>query len=200
MTTKKPLAKKAPKKSVDQRTSRSIHQETESNVTRIIEIETAQKKSRSVGQKLSEAIAAFCGSTTFVWVHVVWFGGWILMNSVFKLYQFDPFPYTFLTLVVSLEAIFLSTFILISQNHETLLTERRNQLDLQINMLAEKENTKILELLKAIAEEVGVPSDDEAMESLLEPLEPEKLVEQIMSATGGDPKEADPAAAKKKRS
>ena len=62
--------------------------------------------------------------------------------------HFDPFPFTFLTLVVSLEAIFLSAFILISQNHETRLSERRNQLDLQINLLTEQENTKMLKLLE----------------------------------------------------
>ena len=85
-------------------------------------------------------IANFCGSMTFVWIHVGWFGGWIVINAATR-FQFDPFPFTFLTLVVSLEAIFLSTFILISQNQETRMTERRNHLDLQINMLAEKEDT-----------------------------------------------------------
>ena len=196
MTTKKQQAKNS---SGDRDTAKSIHDETETNVNKIIEIETAHKQSRTVGEKLSEAIAAFCGSMTFVWVHVAWFGGWILMNSVFQWYQFDPFPYTFLTLVVSLEAIFLSTFILISQNHETQLTERRNHLDLQINMLAEQENTKMLELLHAIAEKVGVEVDDDAMAAMLEPMEPEKLVEQILSAKGDDPKEAKPSAGRQKK-
>jgi uncharacterized membrane protein len=70
---------------------------------------------------------------TFVWVHVVWFGLWILINPIPGVKHIDPFPFTFLTLVVSLEAIFLSTFILISQNHDTRISERRNYLDLQIN-------------------------------------------------------------------
>lgn len=96
----------------------------------------------------------------FVYVHIVWFGGWIIINTIFTTLQFDPFPYTFLTLVVSLEAIFLSTFILISQNQETRLTEHRNHLDLQINMLAEKENTKMLQLLQRVAVKVGIPDDD----------------------------------------
>src|SRR3954471_18601244 len=94
-----------------------IHREIESNIGKIVEIENAQKLQMSPGEKISEAIARFCGSVTFVYVHIVWFGGWIVINSVLKNMQFDPFPYTFLTLVVSLEAIFLSTFILISQNH-----------------------------------------------------------------------------------
>ncbi len=112
------------------------------------------------------------------------------MNSVFTFYQFDPFPYTFLTLVVSLEVTFLSTFILISQNHETQLTECRNHLDLQIHMLAEQENTKMLELLQAIAETVGISFDDVSVKPLLGPIDPQTLVEQITSAKGDDPKVA----------
>ena len=114
------------------------------------------------------------------------------MNSVLGWYQFDPFPFTFLTLVVSLEAIFLSTFILISQNHETQLTERRNHLDLQINLLSEQENTKMLELLRLVAEKVGVPCEDLEMEVFEEEMKPEKMFEQIMSATGSDPEDAKP--------
>src|SRR5436190_16695636 len=98
--------------------------------------------------------------------------------------KIDPYPFTFLTFIVSLEAIFLSTFILISQNHETRLTERRNHLDLQINMLAEQENTKILELLQLIADRMGIRVDDPETEALAEPVEPERLVEQIMSVSG----------------
>ena len=190
MTAKKKPIKKSADGELEKGLPKGLSSATDKNVNKIIEIEKAQKLNRTRGEKISEAIAGFCGSMTFVWVHVAWFGGWILINSVFTTYQFDPFPYTFLTFVVSLEAIFLSTFILISQNHETKLTERRNHLDLQINMLSEQENTKMLELLSLIAEKVGVPTDDPAMETLKEEIEPETLVEQIMSATGSNPKEA----------
>ncbi len=190
MAAKKTIAKKSSTKAE----TKPLVNETSNNVKKIVKIENAQKQNRSVGEKISEAIAAFCGSMVFVYVHIVWFGGWIVINSFIQGLQFDPFPYTFLTLVVSLEAIFLSTFILISQNHETKLTERRNHLDLQINMLAEQENTKMLELLGLIAEKVGVAANDPAMEVLKEEIDPETLVEQIMSATGEDPKEAKPKA------
>jgi uncharacterized membrane protein len=116
----------------------------------------------------------------FVWVHVICFGGWILINSVPGISHLDPFPFTFLTLVVSLEAIFLSTFILISQNHDTKISERRNHLDLQINLLSEQENTRMLAMLSAIAAKVGaeVP-DDPHSQALREETTPEKLVAQI---------------------
>jgi uncharacterized membrane protein len=98
--------------------------------------------------------------------------------------HFDPYPFTFLTLVVSLEAIFLSTFILISQNHETRLSERRNQLDLQINLLTEQENTKMLKILERIADKVGASTqDDPSLQVLEQSTRPEKLVEQIEEAT-----------------
>ena len=115
---------------------------------------------------------------------VIWFAGWILANSLPGFRPFDPFPFTFLTLVVSLEAIFLSTFILISQNHETRLSERRNQLDLQVNLLTEQENTKMLRMLERIAEKVGANTDDDpSLQVLDQATNPEKLVEQIEQAS-----------------
>jgi uncharacterized membrane protein len=110
--------------------------------------------------------------------------GWIIINIIPGVGHFDPFPFTFLTLVVSLEAIFLSTFILISQNHETRLSERRNQLDLQINLLTEQENTKMLTLLARIAKKVGARRDDDPHLQVLEQAtQPEKLVDQIEETT-----------------
>jgi len=138
----------------------SLALETRKNVNRIIAIERAQKRNRTFGERPSEVIAKFCRRMTFVWVHVAWFGAWIVVNNFIPSLTFDPFPFTFLTFVVSLEAIFLSTFILISRNNETKLTERRNHLDLQINMLSEQENTKMIEILRQIAEKAGVPCDD----------------------------------------
>src|SRR4029079_5842946 len=120
-----------------------------------------------------EVIARFCGSMTFVWVHVAWFGAWILINALPGLPHLDPFPFTFLTLVVSLEAIFLSTFILISQNHDTRISERRNHLDLQLNLLSEQENTQMIRMLRAIAEKLGVEvTNDFHLTALSEKTEP----------------------------
>jgi uncharacterized membrane protein len=83
-------------------------------------------------------------------------------------------------LVVSLEAIFLSTFILISQNHEHRVSERRNHLDLQINLLTEQENTVMLAMLEAIATKVGADvSRDPRIPELIKETQPEKLAKQI---------------------
>lgn len=158
----------------------SADQLTQRNVETILQLEKAAKNERSKSDFVAAAIAQFCGSMTFVWVHVLWFGAWIVINSVPGIWHIDPFPFTFLTLVVSLEAIFLSTFILISQNHETKITERRNHLDLQINLLSEQENTAMLHLLQQIAEKVGVdPAEHSHVKPLQEPTQPEKLARQI---------------------
>src|SRR6185503_17053929 len=97
-----------------------------------------------------------------------WFAVWIGWNVVAPpRLHFDPYPFTFLTFVVSLEAIFLSTFILISQNHEELLARRRNHLDLQINLLSEQENSQIIKMLTSIQSHLKMARDPEG-ESLRE--------------------------------
>ena len=154
---------------------------TADNVESIIKLEQQTKAQRTRSDLIAEAIARFCGSMSFVWVHVVWFGAWVLLNMLPGLPHIDPFPFTFLTLVVSLEAIFLSTFILISQNHDARISERRNHLDLQINLLSEQENTKMIAMLRAIAEKVGAGevNGDPKIELMAQDLKPEKVAEQI---------------------
>jgi uncharacterized membrane protein len=162
----------------------SVEELTERNVRAIIELEQAAKLKRTLSQRMSHSIAKFCGSMAFFWVHVAWFGGWILMNTLPGVHHVDPFPFTFLTLLVSLEAIFLSTFILIAQNEETRQTDRRNALDLQINLLTEQENTKMLQLLGRIAQKLDVSlEDDRALSVLEQATRPEKLAEQIDEAS-----------------
>jgi len=158
----------------------SVDQLTQRNIEAVRQLEEAAKEERTASDRVAEVIAKFCGSMTFVWVHVAWFGIWVLINVIPRLPHIDPFPFTFLTLVVSLEAIFLSTFILISQNHDSKISERRNHLDLQINLLSEQENTQMLVILRAIAEKVGANlSSHDQVEALSEETKPQRLVKQI---------------------
>ena len=152
----------------------------ERNVEVVQKLEEAAKQERTTSDRLATIIANFCGSMKFVWVHVMWFSAWIVVNLIPGVRHVDPFPFTFLTLVVSLEAIFLSTFILISQNHDTRISERRNNLDLQINLLSEQENTKMLMMLRAIARQVGAEIEhDEEMAVLAQDTELETVIEHI---------------------
>ena len=156
---------------------------TRQNVHAMRQLEEAAMARRTGADRVAAAIARFCGRMSFVWIHVGLFAAWIAYNSLPWFRPFDPYPFTFLTLVVSLEAIFLSTFILISQNYDMRVSERRNQLDLQINLLAEQENTKALQILERIAKKVGAHiSDDPQVRALEEATRPESLVQQIDEA------------------
>ena len=158
----------------------SADQLTEQNVETVTRLEEAAREQRTPSDCLAEKIASFCGSMRFVWVYVAWFGGWILLNSIPGIAHVDPFPFTFLTLIVSLEAIFLSTFILISQNLDSRISERRSHLDLQLNLLSEQENTKMIVMLHAIAARVGADlTQDPHLKALSEETQPERLIEQI---------------------
>jgi uncharacterized membrane protein len=168
---------------------------TRKNVQAMHRLEEAAMARRTGADRVAAAIARFCGSMTFVWIHVALFAAWIGYNTLPWFKPFDPYPFTFLTLIVSLEAIFLSTFILISQNYDMRISERRNQLDLQINLLAEQENTKTLQILERIARKVGAHgTDDPQVRALEEATRPDSLVEQIEEAyrqDAGEPPKKD---------
>jgi len=158
----------------------SVEHLTQRNIEVVRKLEEAANQERTTSDRVARMIARFCGSMTFVWVHVIGFAGWIALNLVPGVKHIDPFPFTFLTFIVSLEAIFLSTFILISQNQDTRISDRRNHLDLQINLLSEQENTKMLLMLQTIAEKVGAEIEpDEDVTVLAQETELEKVVAQI---------------------
>jgi uncharacterized membrane protein len=105
--------------------------------------------------KLANAITAFTGSMRFVYLHLALYGGWILSNLLPGLPHFDP-TFVILAMAASVEAIFLSTFVLISQNRAMAATDKRDDLDLHINLLAEHELTKLIVMVAAIAEKLQV--------------------------------------------
>ncbi|MDD5039925.1 MAG: DUF1003 domain-containing protein [Patescibacteria group bacterium] len=107
-----------------------------------------EKLSRS--DRVAIAIAQFTGRMVFVWIHVGLFIAWIIFNVVTHDRAWDPYPFIFLTFVVSLEAIFLSTFVLIAQNREAQRSEIREQLDYEVNIKAEKEIQEIKEMLQKL--------------------------------------------------
>src|SRR5882672_7692637 len=111
---------------------------TQKNISAVSAMEHEALASRSYGQRLGDVIACSVGQMWFILAHAVWFGVWVALNYglIPGLRPFDPFPFQFLTFVVSLEAIFLSLFILVSQNRANQQADRRSHLDLQINLLA----------------------------------------------------------------
>jgi uncharacterized membrane protein len=158
----------------DQNLPDSVRELTERNITLISEIEATAKAKRTITDRVVSQITGFCGHIIFVWAHLIWFGVWIGLNLTHFL-NFDPYPFSTLTTTVALEAIFLSSLVLISQNKQALLIERRGHLDLQINLLAEQENTKIL----TIQEHLGIKDNQPDTAVLLEATQPASMFEQI---------------------
>ena len=134
----------------------------ERNIRTIVRLRRQAKRERSAQDRIADAVTEFSGQTVFVYVHIVWFGIWILVNEGgTRFHPFDPFPYGLLTMIVSLEAIFLSTFVLISQNRLSEEAERRADLDLHIGLLTEHELTRVLKMLDAIQHHLGIAHDDD---------------------------------------
>jgi len=152
------------------------------NIAEIIKMEEEAVASRTTGERISDVIARYAGTIEFISAHAVWFTAWIVLNAgiVPGIKRFDPFPYPFLTFVVSLEAIFLSLFILVSQNRSNRHADARSHLDLQINMLAEQESTKMLEMLQSLCEhhKLAVAHDPD-VDSLKSPTKPAELLKEL---------------------
>ena len=112
---------------------------------------------KTKAERLADQVTEFTGSVAFLVINAVWFVVWILfnLNLIPGIKAFDPFPFALLTMIVSLEAIFLSIFVLISQNRQSKIADLRQEIDLQINMIAEEEITKVMQMIAAIYKQIG---------------------------------------------
>ena len=142
--------------------ARSVSTHLERNVRAIAQLERDAMAQRTSADRLSDAITWVAGSSGFVAAHIIFFTVWVTLNvgMVASVPIFDPYPFSFLTLVVSLEAIFLSIFVLMSQNRAARLADRRAHLDLQVDLLAERELTAMLHMLRALCVKQQVVLDD----------------------------------------
>ena len=144
--------------------SESPHQK---NIRTICELEEHELAKRTWSERFGDLVATQAGKMWFIAAHMIWFTIWITLSL--RGAAFDPFPFPLLTMIVSLESIFLSLFILMSQNRTGLQADHRNHLDLQINLLAEDENTKILQMLQALCQHHGLRiADDPEVHAMAE--------------------------------
>jgi len=124
---------------------------------------------RSWSDRLADRINTGFGSMGFFVFHVIFFAGWILLNKgvISGFEPFDPYPFGFLTMVVSLEAIFLSIFVLISQNRAAKIEDVREEVDLQVNVRAEQEITRLISMMEAVHNKLGLePMVDEELKGM----------------------------------
>jgi uncharacterized membrane protein len=133
------------------------------NIRKIIQVRRKSVCEQGFQNRIANAMTAYSGSMLFFYVHIAWFSLWFLLNTGhLGITPFDPYPYGFLTMVVSLEAIFLATFVLISQNLLAKESERLTDLSLHTGLLTEHELTRVLQMLRAIQNKIGISNDEES--------------------------------------
>jgi uncharacterized membrane protein len=144
---------------------------------------------RSWIEAIAEGLNAVASSTTFLVLHVFWFTTWVLWNTgmLGALVPFDPFPFGLLTMIVSLEAIFLSIFVLMAQKRESAVAELREEMSLQVGLRLEEEVTKTLQLVAGLYTRLGYKiAEDPELHEMLQPLDlagiERELVLQISTA------------------
>jgi uncharacterized membrane protein len=151
------------------------------NIDGLLAMRREEESRRSSQDRISDAITRFTGSLRFVYIHAVLFGAWIIWNLgwIPGLPVFDP-SFVALAMIASVEAIFLSTFVLISQNRMQAVADRRAELDLQVSLLAEHEVTQVMTLLDAVAEHLGMArSSDPEIQEVKQDVDPRAVLHAI---------------------
>lgn len=154
---------------------------------------------RTPTEKFADFLTEKFGTVTFLALNFIWFAVWIPINTghVPWIEPFDPFPFGLLTMIVSLEAIGLAIIVLISQNREARVSELREEIDLQLNTIAEGELTKLINLMTLLLEKQGVKvEDDPELKKMLKPIDNDYLVHQLeeeLAPTHKKPKDTNSA-------
>jgi uncharacterized membrane protein len=143
-------------------------QSTVRNMDTMLKLEDEFLEQRKASERMADWVAQFAGSGIFIGMHVAIILGWLVLNSrlcAAWFPPFDPYPYNLLGTIVSLEGVILAAFVLIKQNRMSFRADHRSHLDLQVNLLAEQEITKILATVLKLSRHVGIKDEDaEAVE------------------------------------
>src|SRR5438067_2476810 len=150
------------------------------NIRVLLDRRRSEDERKTTALKLADAITRFTGSMRFVYIHLVLFGAWIIANLPWVPWpKFDP-TFVILAMFASVEAIFLSTFVLISQNRMQEEADKRADLDLQISLLSEHEVTRLITLVKDIAEKLQLDaSKNPELSELQQDIAPEKALDAL---------------------
>lgn len=162
--------------------SKSVGEHSKQSIKAVSDLEHEALARRTAAEAFSDFVVSLGGRPWVIVLHAVWFAVWMSWNSgrVSGIRAFDPFPFMGLSTIVSLEAIFLSLFILISQNRATRRADERAHLDLQINLMAEREATKMLLLLQALCAYHGLAeAADLEVSEMLRETEPASIAREL---------------------
>jgi uncharacterized membrane protein len=165
--------------------SKPVSPSVRSNIETVAGLEKQMETQRTRVERLGDAVAEFAGSMKFILAHIAAFILWAVINSgrIPGVPVFDPYPFVFLTMIVSMEAVLVSTFVLMKQNRMTRRADRRDHLDLQVNLLAEKEITKMLQLQQRICERLDIQQaeDDPEVQELSQHTAVDHLAGELMN-------------------
>jgi uncharacterized membrane protein len=152
----------------------------ERNIEALLLRQSEQERRRSLRDRLADTITRFSGSLTFVYVHLIVVAAWVLINAGWVgLPRFDP-TFVLLATIASVEAIFLSTFVLMTQNRMQADADRRADLDLQISLLTEHELTRLIKIVGEMAERMGMPvSGDSEVQEMQRDVAPEQVLDTL---------------------
>jgi uncharacterized membrane protein len=151
------------------------------NIRLVARLEEELERERTTTERIADVIAGFVGNFWFAAIHVGLILLWVMVNSrVLPLVTpFDPFPFILLALVVSCESVILSTFVLMKQNRMSLAADRRAHLNLQIDLLAEKEITKLLQMQELVCRHMGIKLDDQEVAELSQETAIDQLADEL---------------------
>jgi uncharacterized membrane protein len=164
---------------MDKNTAASV---ARTNVETVAKMEQAAQVERTTGERIADGFAHVIGSWTFIIVQSFILAAWVVLNVIAAVRHWDPYPFILLNLALSFQAAYASPIIMMSQNRQARLSERRNHLDLQINLLAEQESTEALRLLRAIGEKLGIEITDAVESALEDTTKPEAILKEIGKA------------------
>ncbi|MGX8008955.1 DUF1003 domain-containing protein [Mesorhizobium sp. ORM8.1] len=152
----------------------------ERNLHALTERRRDEEGNASLQDRIADAVTGFAGSMASIYIHMLIFGAWILGNlGALGIAPWDP-SLVVLAMIASVEAIFLSTFVMISQNRMDRAARRRAELDLQTNLLAEHEITRVVNIVSAIAKHLGVETEvDHEVPELARDVAPETILDKI---------------------
>ena len=156
------------------------------NMAKMRQRRSEEERAASLADRISDTVTRFAGSMTFVAIHAVAYTAWIAVNLqvVPGVRPFDP-SFVVLAMEASVEAIFLSTFVLISQNRMTAAADKRADLDLQINLLTEHELTRLVALVDAMAQKLGVEAIERAeLDEIEQDVSPEAVLDGLEKGAG----------------
>ncbi|MFA6524613.1 MAG: DUF1003 domain-containing protein [Candidatus Paceibacterota bacterium] len=137
---------------------------------------------RTIMEKMADWMTSKFGNSNFLWLNVILFTVWILINTnqIKGIIPFDPFPFSLLTTIVSLEAIVLAIFVLISQNRAAKIDDLREETHLQLNLISEKEITKLIKMMALLLKKQGIDlSQDPELHEMIRPVNEEEIEKRL---------------------